>query len=80
MFFNFLAFFRLASSINGKKTSQDHVIPEEKKLRTIGRKDQKIKAKVLDPHRRSRIAADAITAMIVDRLKTIRDVEIITML
>jgi cGMP-dependent protein kinase len=61
-----------------KRLPKINVFPEEKKIRTLGRKEQKMKAPVLDPRRGSRIAADAITAMIVDRLKTTRDVEIIT--
>ena len=61
-----------------KRQPKINLIAEEKKVRSGPRKDLKMKAPVLDPRRGSRIAVDAITAMIVDRLKTTRDVEIIT--
>jgi cGMP-dependent protein kinase 1 len=51
--------------------------PEDKR-RAAARKEVKQKAPVLDPRRGSRIAADAITALVVDRVKTSRDVDIIS--
>ncbi|OMJ88882.1 hypothetical protein SteCoe_2545 [Stentor coeruleus] len=61
-----------------KPVPKVNVIPEEKKNRSGPRKIVKHKAPVLDPRRASRIAADAVTAVIVDRLKTSRDVDIIS--
>jgi cGMP-dependent protein kinase 1 len=55
-----------------------NVIPEEKKLNAGPRKEIKKKAPVLDPRRGSRIAVEALTAVIIDRLKTSRDVELIS--
>ena len=54
------------------------VVNEEKKIRSGPRKEIKNKAPVMDPRRGSRIAIDAVTSVIVDRIKTSRDVEIIS--
>ena len=61
-----------------EKKPKINILPEEKKVRSGPRKDIKQKAPVLDPRRASRIAIDALTAVIVDRIKTSRDVEMIT--
>ena len=61
-----------------KNKPKINIIPEEKKGASGPRKDVKKKAPVLDPRRGSRIAIDAISAVIVDRLKTSRDVDLIS--
>ncbi|OMJ86646.1 hypothetical protein SteCoe_11795 [Stentor coeruleus] len=55
-----------------------NLITEEKKNFLGARKVRKQKAGILDPRRGSRIAIDAVTAVVVDKLKTSRDLEMIS--
>ena len=61
-----------------EKRPKINLLPIEKKLFSGSRKVIKQKAPMLDPRRGSRIAIDAASAIVVDRLKSSRDVEMIT--
>lgn len=54
------------------------ILPEDRKKLPIFRSVQKHKNPVLDPRRGSRIAADAVTALVTDRLKLPRDLDLIS--
>ena len=62
-----------------KKLNIPRVQPnEERKLRPVARKDIKNKAPVFDPRRGSKLFVEAVTAVITDRAKNSREVEMIS--